>query len=243
MAWQTPKTNWTGVDGVRDTDFNRIEGNILELYNTYKVHNDITLYVNASTGNDTGGTGTDASPFKTISAALATLPSNLGSKTVGLNIAAGTYEDDVVLRGFNGVLKLYSAGVVNIRSMRVEGCCVYQYGSQTNFKRGIALDYGASYTGQSIMYVSEANSIGISVRNGSRFVLYNTATISNTTSAAIEASGSSMIYISIVAGNSNTVGIRSDTGSVVGYGTINMTATTQRISNTGGRIYTGSSIA
>lgn len=32
MAWQTPKTNWAAADGVRNTDFNRIEGNTLELY-------------------------------------------------------------------------------------------------------------------------------------------------------------------------------------------------------------------
>lgn len=34
MAWQTPKTDWSSADGVRDTDMNRIEGNALELYNT-----------------------------------------------------------------------------------------------------------------------------------------------------------------------------------------------------------------
>ena len=34
MAWQTPKTNWSSADGVRDTDMNRIEGNSLELRNT-----------------------------------------------------------------------------------------------------------------------------------------------------------------------------------------------------------------
>lgn len=34
MAWQTPKTNWSSADGVRDTDMNRIEGNTLELKNT-----------------------------------------------------------------------------------------------------------------------------------------------------------------------------------------------------------------
>jgi len=28
MAWQTPKTDWTSVDGVTDADFNRIEGNV-----------------------------------------------------------------------------------------------------------------------------------------------------------------------------------------------------------------------
>ena len=34
MAWQTPKVNWSASDGVRDTDMNRIEGNILDLENS-----------------------------------------------------------------------------------------------------------------------------------------------------------------------------------------------------------------
>jgi hypothetical protein len=32
MAYQTPKTNWTPVDGVQDLDLNRIEGNIDDLH-------------------------------------------------------------------------------------------------------------------------------------------------------------------------------------------------------------------
>lgn len=240
MAWQIPKTDWTGADGVRYTDMNRIEGNILELYNS-TARADVTIYV-SPTGNDNTGDGTISNPYGTITKAIESIPNNFSRKAVGINIAAGTYEEDVIIRGFDGVLKWYSNGVVNVRSLLVEGCSVYQYGSQTNFKRGIVIDNGASYTGQSLMYVSEASSIGIAVRNGSRFVLYNTATVSNTTSAAIEVSGSSMLYISIVAGNSNAIGIRADTGSVAGYGTMNMTATTARISNTGGRIYTGSAL-
>lgn len=32
MAWQTPKTDWSAPDGVSNVDMNRIEGNILEVY-------------------------------------------------------------------------------------------------------------------------------------------------------------------------------------------------------------------
>ena len=31
MVWEAPKTDWTAVDGVQDSDMNRIEGNISEL--------------------------------------------------------------------------------------------------------------------------------------------------------------------------------------------------------------------
>ena len=34
MAWQTPKTDWDASDSPVETDFNRIEGNTLELYTT-----------------------------------------------------------------------------------------------------------------------------------------------------------------------------------------------------------------
>lgn len=37
MAWQTPKTDWGQPDGVRDADFNRIEGNTQYLYDTANV--------------------------------------------------------------------------------------------------------------------------------------------------------------------------------------------------------------
>lgn len=47
MAWQTPKTNWAAPDGVRDTDFNRIEGNTQYLYDgiaDLRRHVDDSLY-------------------------------------------------------------------------------------------------------------------------------------------------------------------------------------------------------
>lgn len=42
MAWLTPKTDWSGADGVRNTDLNRIEGNILDL-NSRSVNTDANI--------------------------------------------------------------------------------------------------------------------------------------------------------------------------------------------------------
>lgn len=238
MAWQTPKTNWTRSDGVRDSDLNRIEGNIQELYSTSMAHADMTVYVDP-TGNDTTANGSPTAPFASVTAAINFLPKNLAGKVVKIDIGAGQYEEDVVIRGFNGIVNMYSSGIVRIQSLTVEGCTVYQYGTQTNFPGGVRLNYGATYVGQSITYVSAAGSIGVSVLNGSTFILYNTLSVSNTTSAAIEVSGGSTFYASIVAGTANTLGIRADTGSVASYGSINITATTRHFTNTGGRIYTG----
>ena len=47
MAWQTPKTDWTRADGVRDIDLNRIEGNTMHLSDNFGIlrqHIDDTLY-------------------------------------------------------------------------------------------------------------------------------------------------------------------------------------------------------
>jgi hypothetical protein len=195
------------------------------------------LYVD-TTGNDNTGDGTAALPYASVTKALSAVPGSFRDKVITINVS-GEYHEDVVIRGFSGVVNLYTAGITRFRSLLVEGCSVYQHGSQLNFTNGIRLDHGATYVGNSLMYVSSAGSIGINVRNGSTFVLYNTATLSNTTSAAMEVSGCSYAYVSILAGASNTTGIRADTGGTACYGTINITATTRHVTNTGGRIYSG----
>ena len=53
MAWQTPKTNWSSADGVRDTDLNRIEENTRVLY-FEKLRDNTTIYVSPSGNNSTG---------------------------------------------------------------------------------------------------------------------------------------------------------------------------------------------
>lgn len=45
MAWQTPKTNWRSPAFPNYTDFNRIEGNILELKKATTIEiNDVGNY-------------------------------------------------------------------------------------------------------------------------------------------------------------------------------------------------------
>ena len=52
MTWYTPKTNWTAADGVANTDFNRIEGNILEVRNDLQSN-----YLMRNAFGTTAGTG------------------------------------------------------------------------------------------------------------------------------------------------------------------------------------------
>ena len=124
MAWQTPKTDWAPPDGVRDSDFNRIEGNALALYEETARATRI-IYV-ATTGNDDTGNGTSANPYKTITKALSVAPKNLAGLSITIHIATGTYAETVAIKGFTGgVLRLSgNSAKVTIDRINIEACVV-----------------------------------------------------------------------------------------------------------------------
>lgn len=238
MAWQTPKTNWGPPDGVRDTDLNRIEGNILELFRAGGAVSDTTVYVNGSSGNDSDD-GTAEAPFKTITAALASINKHTNGKNVTLSIAAGTYLDNVMIKGFTGVLNIVTTGgPVTLRLLTVDGCVVNHTGTQMNMQQGMVLKNGAVFAGNAILYVGGGGATGISVQSGSTLVVLQTVTISNTTSIALDVYGHGRAYVATLAGSSNVTGIFASSGGVVCYGSMSLAATTQRVTNTGGKIYT-----
>lgn len=237
MAWQTPKTDWGASDGVRDSDFNRIEGNIAALYDMTGLHNSLTVYVNASSGNDNTGTGSAAAPYKTISKALSVMQRVMGQYDVTLDIT-GSFTESVTIRGFTAPLTIHNSALASVQSMLIDGCAVLHSGGQLNCTRGLTLRNGATYTGYAPMYVG-TGTVGVSLNNGSTLTLFNTFTISNTTSIALEVSGCSRAYISAIAGTNNATGVLADTGGVVAYGSMSLAAVTQRVTNTGGRIYSG----
>lgn len=238
MAWQSPKTDWGRADGVRDSDLNRIEGNILHLYGM-SVNADITIYVNGSSGNDTSGSGTAAAPYKTITKALSVLPRNIDRHVVVINISAGTYLDAVTIRGFSGVITLRLTGTTTINSLAIDGCTVAYGGAQLNVSNGISLTNGAGFYGSDIIYVGGANQVGISVRNGSCMSVLQAVNVSNATSVAIDVYSQGRFYASTIGGSNNSTGIIASTGGVVCYGSMSMTATTKHMASTGGRIYSG----
>ena len=62
---------------------------------------DVTIYVDVSTGDDSNP-GTEQAPFKTIQAALNSLPKDLGKYSATIQVAEGEYLEDVVISGFYG---------------------------------------------------------------------------------------------------------------------------------------------
>ena len=239
MAWQSPKTNWGASDGVRDSDLNRIEGNILELHNLVGLHSEVYLYVNASSGNDTTGTGTAAAPFATLSRALQSINRNIGDEVVTINII-GSFLDNVTIRGFTAPIIINATGLTSLLTLTIDGCTVLYTGSQLNVSRGIVLKHGALFYSTSITYVGGSNSYGIDVQTGSTFIVLQTVTISNSTSVGLEVSTHGRAYVSTLAGTGNAaVGFRASSGGVICYGSTSIAATTQSVTNTGGRIYAG----
>lgn len=89
-----------------------------------------TLYVDAANGDD-ANPGTQQSPFKTIQAAIDSLPKDLGKGRAVIHVAAGTYDEDVVIEGFFGgtfndtitIIGSNSADETRrIRSLRIANC-------------------------------------------------------------------------------------------------------------------------
>lgn len=90
---------------------------------------DITYYV-ATTGSDTTGDGTQANPFKTIQYAINKLPQII-NHIVNINISAGTYNEDVLISGFNGKGAILVTGTTSlsdnyiINSLTLSSCGMY----------------------------------------------------------------------------------------------------------------------
>lgn len=90
----------------------------------------VTLYVDAALGDD-ANPGTQGAPFKTIQAAVNALPRDLGNFKAIIQVADGSYEEDVLISGFTGgtsyqpfVLKSASGSntKVEVGSLSINNC-------------------------------------------------------------------------------------------------------------------------
>ena len=88
-----------------------------------------TIYV-ATTGDDSNQ-GTQESPFRTIQAAINSLPKDLSTEIVAISIADGTYDEDISILSFHGgnldygLLiqgNPYNPSAVKVRRIEVRSC-------------------------------------------------------------------------------------------------------------------------
>ena len=197
------------------------------------------LYVDAAAAD--GGDGSQASPFKTIQAAINAR--YRGTNTYNIKIKAGTYNEDVSITGGAGAswgLDRDGTGTVTVKSVYADGCSLFGVQNIT-FTPG---------SGRSAVHLSNVqlavisnlaitgnNSAGVYVSNGNCLV-YNT-TINSATTAIVATSGAKVTLVS-VSGTGNTTGVQADQSMVIATN-LNVTATTPFNKVNGGVINVDSS--
>ena len=135
------------------------------------------LFVNAATGSD-DNPGTEAAPLKTIQAAIDSLPKDLGAGGGSISVAAGVYDENVVIRGFyggrdNDAINIGGATTMddtrNVRSFAIvnTGCVVNLRGMCiTGAQSGVAVSvFGAKASLMDLHLKSggEENATGVAV--------------------------------------------------------------------------------
>ena len=169
----------------------------------------LTLYVNGSTGSDSNP-GTQSAPFATITAALNAIPKNLGGYTATINIAAGTYNEEITIRGFCG------GGVGNLKAITFIGS-----GTSTVISGSIAINDNIS------IYINNLEVNGYIVAYNSGFLHLGSLTVTSATTFAINSVGTTLACYNVTVNNSNGNGI------VIGAATAFLFSTSGQVSGIG----------
>ena len=194
-------------------------------------------------GSDAAGDGSEDAPFASIQHAIDRIPKNIGDRQITINIASGTYTEDIVISGFYGGILRLTFGAVTIRSLSIYETCVYMSGESLTLAAsgktyGIYLHRAANVIAQVPITVNGAVN-GIYATFGSTFA-GNQAIIVNSCTYAIAAMYTAHVYISALSGSKNNNGIQATAG-IVSLGSMAAgVASTAYITGNGGRIYTGS---
>ena len=206
----------------------------------------MTVYVSPA-GTDELGNGTAANSYRTINKAINSIPKNLNGFDVTINIAAGTYDEDVLIArtfGGNVVLSGTVDSSVSVRSLRVS------YGSAVRVQN-IALTVTGGFNGNAIAVTSASLictsklAVNGNVENGmyinfDGFVYTVDIAIDNTTYAAINATNRSSMYAGNVSGAATSgMFARSANGSLLAYNVMEATAQALLSTTAGGRILSG----
>jgi len=205
-----------------------------------------TVYVSSS-GSNTLGDGSSTSPYATIAKALSTLPKNLNGFDVTLQIATGTYNEDVVVSGFFGGNIILNGTSITIKSLTVKDGAALHISSGLSVGvngstgvAGIVVQQARLLCFAANMFVTAAQTTGVYVaRDG--FAMFGSLLVDNTTGVAVQATSGASVYIEKLSGSNNTgIAIQSGNGARVGFNTKPISATSTFLTMYGGRIYTGS---
>lgn len=212
-----------------------------------RVTEDVFVTVSPS-GSDITGTGENLNPFKTIQAAIDSVPKNLDGHTVIIEIIAGRYDERVVCKGFTGGTLIVGAyDGVSISGIEVDGCSYvevkFQYIESTAEPEGPALvnvkNGSVVYLYGTTIYGQSKNISGVQASNGSTIVLPYGSTLSvhDCNTAAVVATSGSKVCLSSVSGMGNTFGLTATMGGTITHGVNNLDSDFGDNEQDGGRIF------
>ena len=205
-----------------------------------------TIVYVATTGNDTTGDGTEGNPFATITKALSVIPKNLNGHNATVSIGAGSYNEDVFSNYFTGGLLYFSLlGNVTINSFEANYCPSIGIGGAYTLTSGHITAMLSSISASSLTNITISNSIrfggapGVGL-GGDRATVYfsGTVTFTGNQTNAVFVLNNAQIYVGTVTGTVTT-GFRSLSGGKITFLANSLSASTNYVTSTGGRIYSG----
>ena len=198
----------------------------------------INYYVNSSTGADTNTGLSSIVPFRTIQKAISMIP-QVCNHTVNINLAIGTYDEDVTLDNFlcNTINIIGGNGLnsdYNVKHIVINNC------NNVSIK-------GINFTANnsSVIFVTNCKFInlinlrcittfsGDTIYSTSSTVVINTAEISNR-QYVVRASNLSNILASGLSGSANYYGLVAQMGSTIVKDGTQASATNAEVAQNGG---------
>lgn len=199
-----------------------------------------TIYVSAS-GNDASGDGSASLPFRSIQKAIDSISKNLANREVTINIASGTYSENIEVAGFYGGTLRFELGEVVIKSFVLYETNVIINGTSLTLNAsgniyGFRCHRGANAIFQCALTVNGSTN-GVFVSYGSRFSCRSVAV--NSCTNAVVCNFAAQLYIGTLTGSKNNNGVSCSGGVASFESVLASMASTLYATTAGGRIYTG----
>lgn len=201
----------------------------------------VTIYVTTS-GNDTTGDGTQSKPYKTVQAALDTIPKNLGGHVATIYMGPGTYSGTIDIEYFHsGRVTLTGATTTTVTftgQITIRGCYVHfeYFKAVMNGAYIYVVQDGKFFLGDSVTLTCNGGEYGVFARYNSKVSLGGDLIVNNATVAALRTGATSDIYVHNLSGSGNTAGFYA-AGGIILINISDLTATTLYRTASGGRVY------
>jgi hypothetical protein len=194
----------------------------------YTLTKDVVLYVSPG-GSDSEGDGNSDAPYKTIQAAIDSLPKHLGGHTAQIDIAAGTYDESLLIEGFSSGKLAIGVGYkdITVSEIKIVSSSFVEL-RISDIKKSANFSGNSLYItdGSDVLMVSDLtidcakhNEEAVEVSNGSTLssVINHVLTINNCYNSAVVAGYASHIALGTVTGENNSMGLFAMIGGIVSF--------------------------